>query len=78
MTGTIKNIVVKRAFGFIVNPTTRTEYFFHRDDFSGHWDDLVEDWNNKETVPVEFEVVSSPKGLRASNVKRIDHPNEAV
>lgn len=75
MLGTIKNIVVKRAFGFI--KSDRQEYFFHRDDFNGHWDDLVNDWNNKDVVPVEFEVKQSDKGPRASNVRRTDHPNQA-
>lgn len=73
MQGTVKNIVVKRAFGFI--KADGKEYFFHRDDFTGHWDDLVEDWNNKEQIPVEFEVTPSPKGPRASKIRRTDHPN---
>ncbi len=80
MNGTIKNIVVKRAFGFIINPTTRTEYFFHRDDFNGHWDDLVNDHEAEKDshIPVEFEVVPSPKGPRASKVRRADYPNQAA
>jgi cold shock CspA family protein len=78
MTGIVKNIVVKKGFGFIMDPVTRTEYFFHKDDFNGHWDDLVNDWNNKEEVSVEFEVTPSPKGPRASKVRRTDFPNQAV
>lgn len=76
MIGTVKNIVVKRAFGFI--KSNGQEYFFHKDDFNGHWDDLVDDWNNKEEVSVEFEVTPSSKGPRASKVRRTDFPNQAV
>lgn len=73
MLGTVKNIIVKKAFGFI--KAGGSEYFFHKDDFSGHWDDLVTDWNNKDNIPVQFEVVQSSKGPRASKVRRTDHPN---
>ena len=77
MTGHVKNLVVKRAFGFIRGEDGK-EHFFHKDDFIGHWDDLVTDVEAKEKVNVEFEVVSSPKGPRASKVRRTDHPNQAV
>lgn len=78
--GTVKSIVVKKRFGFIVSAKQggRTEYFFHRDDFLGHWEDLVNDWNNKDTIIVKFEVKESPKGPRAASVRRIDYPNQAV
>jgi len=76
MQGIVKNIVVKRAFGFVI--ANGQEYFFHKDDFNGHWDDLVNDWNNKDKVSVEFEVTPSPKGPRASKVRRTDFPNQAV
>lgn len=78
MKGTVKNIIAKKHFGFILEPTTRTEYFFHKEDFNGHWDDLVNDHENKKIIPVEFEVMASPKGPRASNVRRTDFPNEAA
>lgn len=77
MKGIVKNIVQGKSFGFISVDTTRTELFFHREDFNGHWDDLVADHaNGKHKIPVEFEQVNSPKGPRASNVKRIDFPNQ--
>jgi cold shock CspA family protein len=78
MIGIVKNIVVKKAFGFIKAINKEQEYFFHRDDFNGHWYDLVNDWNNDEEVFVEFEVVPAPKGPRASKVRRTDFPNQAV
>ncbi len=73
MEGMVKNIVVKRGFGFITSG--KQEYFFHKDDFYGHWDNLLEDVFAQQRVPVEFEVKESPKGPRASNVRRTDHPN---
>lgn len=75
MTGFVKNIVQNRNFGFIRNEDNGLEYFFHRDDFSGHWDDLFVDANRTKVV-VEFDVADSPKGPRAANVRRTDWPNE--
>ena len=76
MTGTVRNIVVAKAFGFI--SSEGKEYFFHKDDFTGHWVDLVNDYQaSRDAVPVEFDVVKSPKGPRAANVRRTDHPNQA-
>lgn len=66
----------RRLFGFIVTPDGK-EYFFHRDDFKGHWDDLVADDSDKD-VEVTFDIVESTKGLRADNVSRTDFPNQAV
>lgn len=74
MKGIVKNVVANRNFGFI--RCSGNEYFFHREDFSGHWDDLVEDINKKERVEVEFEEKQSPKGPRAHNVRRLDWPNQ--
>lgn len=77
MLGHIKNLISQKQFGFIVDPTTRTEYFFHREDFNGHWNDLVRDFNNDTPSPivVKFDVVNSSKGARAGNVSRMDFPN---
>lgn len=77
MTGKVKNLVVKRAFGFILSERG-AEIFFHKDDFIGHWDDLVSDYEAKNPINVEFEIKESPKGARASKVRRTDHPNQAV
>ena len=80
MNGIVKRIIGNRNFGFIRADTTGTEYFFRRDDFVGHWDDLVYDAENtSKVVPVEFETSpDSPKGPRAANVRRTDFPNQAV
>ncbi len=80
MKGTIRSIVINRNFGFI-RANNKGDYFFHKDDFTGHWDDLVSDYNlgNGEPIEVQFEISEkSSKGPRASNVRRIDFPNQAV
>jgi cold shock CspA family protein len=74
MEGTIKTLIPNKGYGFI--RSGQDEYFFHRQDFNGHWDDLAADINAKERVEVEFEIVDSKKGPRASNVRRLDFPNQ--
>ncbi len=68
MQGVIKTIVEKGSYGFI-KTMEGTEYFFHKQDYLGHWDDLIED-KNRGLVTVDFDVVKSPKGPRAANVQR--------
>ena len=65
MVGHLKNVVANRGFGFI--RAANTEYFFHRDDFRGNWDDLVN--NQGYQLELEFDVVKAPKGPRAANVR---------
>jgi cold shock CspA family protein len=76
MKGVVKKIPARKGFGFI-RGTDSIEYFFHRDDFYGHWDDLEVDFNAANIeIEVEFDPnPRSPKGPRAENVKRLDHPN---
>lgn len=79
MNGRIKTIVSEKRFGFIEShELVRVEYFFHKDDFIGHWDDLTLDFSRGKNIIVEFEIGHSTKGPRAANVKRADHPNQAV
>ena len=67
-----------RNYGFIKGEN-EDQYFFHRDNFNGHWNDLVRDFNVREgPIIVSFDTVSSEKGLRAANVRRLDYPNEAA
>jgi CspA family cold shock protein len=63
-TGTIKKVVADRGFGFI-EAEDRKEYFFHRSgvDSSIDFDRLV------GGEKVEFEIESSPKGPRATQVR---------
>ena len=75
MKGVVKNIVEKRGFGF-VRGEDKLEYFFHKENFVGHWDDLVTDVANDIHPEVEFEGRRTPKGPRADNVRRTNWPNE--
>jgi CspA family cold shock protein len=65
-TGTIKKIVADRGFGFIAAEDAK-EYFFHRGgvDSSIDFDRLV------GGERVEFEIETSPKGLRATQVHAV-------
>jgi cold shock CspA family protein len=75
MTGIVRAIVSKRHFGFI--RSNGSDYFFHREDFNGFWEDLELDYT-KDQIQVTFDIVVSNKGPRAANVKRTDFPNQAV
>ncbi len=63
-TGTIKKVVADRGFGFITAEDAK-EYFFHRGalDSSLEFDRLV------GGERVLFEIETSPKGPRASQVR---------
>lgn len=75
MKGYITNLPEGKFFGFI--KVAEKEYFFHRSDFYGHWDELRNDWaKSKMKIEVEFDSVDSDRGPRAANVKRLDWPNE--
>ncbi len=76
--GKIVRIPPGKNFGFI--ELNGTQYFFHRQDFNGHWDDLIHDiaYDERTKIFVTFEEVASDKGPRATNVSRTDHPNQAV
>lgn len=79
MKGTVVRLNNQKAFGFIhsENPRTNGDYFFHREDFEGHWNDLRNDFNQTtDVIRVEFIEDKTPKGPRARNVKRLDHPNQ--
>jgi cold shock CspA family protein len=77
MKGKVKIVIPEKGYGFIRGDVDKVEYFFHRQDFIGHWNDLCTDVSERErnTVPVEYELVDSPKGPRAANVSRLDFPN---
>lgn len=76
MIGRVKSMKTDKGFGFIVS--NGKEYFFHKSGFRGHWDDFVEDFNLPDSaIDVEFDKEDSPKGLRATNVRRLDFPNQA-
>ena len=75
MQGRVRILQFEKRFGFITS--SEGDFFFHREDFQGHWNDLEIDYRTGQTIIVEFEKVPNPaKGPRAMNVKRIEHPNE--
>lgn len=48
-------------------------------DFNGHWPDLIQDtYDKSNTIEVKFEPDTTPKGLRARTVSRLDWPNQAA
>jgi cold shock protein len=63
-TGTVKKVISDRGFGFIAAEDGK-EYFFHRSGLQGSldFDRLV------GGEKVSFDVESSPKGPRATNVR---------
>lgn len=81
MKGQLKNIIPQKNFGFI--KVDGSEVFFHRSDFNGHWEDLEADFEKVrgkkgEFIELELEIVKSPKGPRAANVRRLDFPNQVA
>lgn len=78
MTGTVVRLVGEKHFGFIKGKDGN-EFFFHRDDFNGHWNDLRRDFKaTKEPIPVYYdEEPNSKRGPRCKNVRRLDFPNMA-
>lgn len=77
MKGQIRSVKSDKGFGFIKDDESK-EYFFHRSDFTGHWNDLLYDVNQQGMrIPVEYEIEETDKGLRARNVRRTDWPNQS-
>jgi CspA family cold shock protein len=63
-TGTIKKVVADRGFGFITAEDAK-EYFFHR----GSLDPTIDFDRLTGGERVQFEIESSPKGPRATQVR---------
>jgi CspA family cold shock protein len=66
-TGTLKKVVSERGFGFI-GAEDGKEYFFHRSglDATLNFDELT------GGEKVEFQIENSPKGARATHVRRAE------
>jgi cold shock CspA family protein len=71
-TGQIARIPIDKTYGFIRMDSDRKDYFFHRDSYYGDWNLLVQDFRERNDIKVSFDIVSSPKGARAENVRRIE------
>lgn len=70
MEGRLRKIYRDLSYGFI--DADRKSYFFHRSDFDGSWGELCTDLENGQSIYLEFEPTSGPKGLRAAEVKLRD------
>ena len=67
----------KKGFCFILS--NGKEYFLHRSEFRGFWDDLEIDFNSTDDpIEISFDEVESAKGPRAGNAKRNTWPNEGT
>ena len=71
MTGIVRKVIVEKHFGFIESNENKRDYFFHRSDFKGNWDNMVSDVVGRDKIQVEFEPRDSIKGLRAADVRRV-------
>jgi CspA family cold shock protein len=63
-TGTIVFFHSRKGYGFIKQEDSSADVFVHMDDVDG--EDLT------EGEVVDFDIEQAPKGLRATNVKRVD------
>jgi len=72
MTGTVKWFDVKKGFGFILNGEGK-DVFVHFSSIDGEGFRALKDGD-----AVEYEEVSSGKGLAARNVKRLKPPKSQV
>lgn len=78
MVGTLKSLPENgtKSYGFI--RSQNTEFFFHRNDFDGHWNDLVTDLNNGIEIKLKFEPVESNRGARAASVTRLNSQSDFI
>lgn len=68
MTGYVTKMNPERLFGFILGEQDKKEYFFHRDDYDGDFQELMNARGN--TIKVIFEPTNTPKGLRAKTISK--------
>jgi cold shock CspA family protein len=67
MQGTLKTVFRNNGFGFI--ESGRLEYFFHKSNFDGHWEDLCDDYEKNVQVELSFVEVQGERGPRAEEVR---------
>lgn len=76
MKATIEKLEPRKGFGFLI-AEDGNKYFFHKEDFLGHWIDLVTDFGvMSQSIHLDFQPGRTSKGLRARNVNRLDFPNQ--
>ena len=71
--GKVKSLPEGKNFGFISTDFSQKDYFFHREDYDGDWGQLIHDfyYGNKK-IFMEFKSVDAVKGMRATNVRRVE------
>lgn len=67
MEGRLIRIYKDLRYGFI--KSSGTDYFFHKDDYFDDWNALVFDHERNPPIHLEFRPDSTPKGLRARDVR---------
>ncbi len=69
--GIVRSLIYGRQFGFILHKNQ--DYFFHKDDYSGDFEALIQDHNNRvgNSIKVSFEPAESQRGLRAAHVEKL-------
>ena len=70
-TGYVKVVKADKSFGFI-RAADKKEYFFHKDDYQGNWEELVKDFDGKIKIDVIFEPKQGLKGPRAIEITRVE------
>lgn len=70
MEGQLRKIYRDLSYGFI--DVEKKSYFFHKSDFDGSWGELCSEFENGQSIYLEFESTSGPKGPRAVEVKLRD------
>lgn len=73
MIGTVSNVISAKKYGFISSENGQ-EYFFHKEDTLGDWDQLVADFalTGAGKIKVTFTPIKAQKGPRAQNVTVIE------
>ena len=71
MEGNVARLIGEKGFGFI-KTENGVDYFFHRQDFAGLFDELIYMVDSGQHIKVTFDVVPSPKGPRAANVRLLE------
>jgi cold shock CspA family protein len=62
--GKVSALLPEKGYGFITHNQTGQDYFFHKSECLGIWDEL------RLYEPVLFTPTDGPKGLRATQVER--------
>ena len=71
MQGQLKKVFRDKSYGFV--RSNNKDYFFHRDDFDGHWNDICDDFEKGILPEFTFEVEQAEKGPRAVGVRLVSN-----